>query len=70
MRNLTVKGHNIDEQRRRLIVNSVLDEMRRRNVFTEDRVRIWLLNQTDFETSGGLVLTYGEALHYYNEITK
>lgn len=70
MKKLILKGYALDEQRIRLMINTAIDEMIARGKFTEDTVRRFLLNQTDEETSGGLTLTYGTALHYYKEITK
>lgn len=69
--NLVVnKGMNLEEQRRRISFNRVFETMRKRNMFTENNVKNYLLNQTSIETFGGFLLTYEEALNYFNEITK
>lgn len=69
--NLVVnKGMNLEEQRRRISFNRVFETMRKRNMFTENNVKNYLINQTSFETFGGFLLTYEEALNYFNEITK
>lgn len=69
--NLVVnKGMNLEEQRRRISFNGVFETMRKRNMFTENNVKNYLINQTSIETFGGFLLTYEEALNYFNEITK
>ena len=50
--------------------NKLFEEMRKRNRFTENEVKNYLLNQTSFETFGGNLLTYSETLEYFNEMTK
>lgn len=71
MNNLVVvKGMNLEEQRRRNSFNRVFEAMRKRNMFTENNVKNYLLNQTSVETFGGWLLTYEEALNYFNEMTK
>lgn len=71
MNNLVVnKGMNLEEQRRRNSFNRVFETMRKRNMFTENNVKNYLLNQTSVETFGGWLLTYEEALNYFNEIIK
>lgn len=71
MNNLVVnKGMNLEEQRRRNSFNRVFEAMRKRNMFTENNVKNYLLNQTSVETFGGWLLTYEEALNYFNEIIK
>lgn len=68
--NLVVnKGMNLEEQRR-ISFNIVFETMRKRNMFTENNVKNYLINQTSIETFGGFLLTYEEALNYFNEITK
>ena len=67
---VVVKGMDLEEQRRRNSFNRVFEAMRKRNMFTENNVKNYLLNQTSVETFGGYLLTYEEALNYFNEITK
>ena len=67
---VVVKGMNLEEQRRRNSFNRVFETMRKRNMFTENNVKNYLLNQTSLETFGGYLLTYEEALNYFNEMTK
>lgn len=67
---VVVKGMNLEEQRRRNSFNRVFETMRKRNMFTENNVKNYLLNQTSVETFGGWLLTYEEALNYFNEMTK
>lgn len=59
-----------DEQNRRNLYNIVFDEMRKRGAFKSNDLMQYFLMQTDFETCGGYVLTYDEALNYYNEIVE
>ena len=69
--NLVVnKGMDLEEQRRRNSFNRVFETMRKRNMFTENNVKNYLLNQISVETFGGWLLTYEEALNYFNEMTK
>ena len=69
--NLVVnKGMNLEEQRRRISFNRVFETMRKRNMFTENNVKNYLINQISMETFGGFLLKYEEALNYFNEITK
>lgn len=67
---VVVKGMDLEEQRRRNSFNRVFETMRKRNMFTENNVKNYLLNQTSVETFGGYLLTYEEALNYFNEIIK
>lgn len=64
------KEMNLEEQRIRNNFNLVFEEMRKRNRFTENEVKNYLLNQTSLKTFGGNLLTYSEALEYFNEMTK
>ena len=57
MNNLVVvKGMNLEEQRRINSFNRVFETMRKRNMFTENNVKNYLLNQTSLETFGGYLL--------------
>ena len=67
---VVIKGMDLEEQRRRNSFNRVFETMRKRNMFTENNVKNYLLNQTSVETFGGYLLTYEEALNYFNEMTK
>lgn len=64
------KEMNLEEQRIRNNFNLVFEEMRKRNRFTENEVKNYLLNQTSLETFGGNLLTYSKALEYFNEMIK
>lgn len=64
------KDMTIKEKTRRNSFNLVFDTMRERKVFNQAEVMQYFLRQTDFETCGGYVLTYDEALNYYNEMIK
>lgn len=59
-----------NEQNRRNLYNMIFDEIRKRGAFKSNDLMQYFLRQTDFETCGGYVLTYDEALNYYNEIVE
>lgn len=69
MKNELILKGNCEERYIRSSLNRIFAEMRRRNRFTEDEVRVFLLNQLDFNTSAGFEFTYEQAIGYYWELT-
>ncbi len=70
MTNLKItKNMSMTEQKRRNTVNMAMVVMKERNMLNENILRNYLLNQTDISTYGGFLMTYEQALGYYNEIT-